>query len=416
MKQGVTNRTNLSKKKTRLFIVIMCIGTLLICLSMLEIAVRILSPQSDLRRRDLLFRYEPFVGFEGIPDKKGIFANTSFKTTTTHNNEGFRDYNHDKKNTHNKFRIITLGDSFTWGHGVENDEIYMKVLEKHDAIIETINMGGSSGDPPTALKVYMSRGLHYEHNVVLHGFFIGNDIVAYYPKDDDSPPQWGFDSKGNFKLIGKMKSPEEVDAIRKEIEERYSPTKRRNLRSSIHYWFTRHFQLCTFVENYRDYYSNILKGSVLYTKILKLFGIENYCAYGFLNYCMEKDPDDVEYGWKLLTATLETMKGYANRAGAKLYIVIIPHIVQTSQSIYESAVRKYGHEPSTYDLIKPNRKLANICKKLKIDYLDLLPVTKEETSKGKVLYYIRDTHWNAEGHKIAAREIYKDMKKRGWIK
>ena len=388
----------------------------MICLAISEIAVRFLSPQSDLRRRDLLFRYEPFIGREGIPNKKGIFANTSFKTTTTHNNEGFRDYNHDKKNTQNKFRIITLGDSFTWGHGVENDEIYMKVLEKYDAIIETINMGGSGGDPPTALKAYMSRGLKYEHNVVLHGFFIGNDIVAYYPKEDDSPPQWGFDSKGNFKLIGKMKSPEEVDAIRKESEEKYSPTKRRNLRSSIHYWFTRHFQLCTFIENYRDYYSNVLKGTVLYTKILKLFGIENYRAYGFLNYCMERDPDEVEYGWKLLTATLETMKGYANRAGAKLYIVFIPQIVQTSQSIYESAVRKYGHDPSVYDLVKPNRKLANICKKLEIDYLDLLPVMREEASNGNQLYYIRDTHWNAEGHRIAAREIYKDIKNRGWIK
>jgi hypothetical protein len=41
---------------------------------------------------------------------------------------------------------------------------------------------------------------------------------------------------------------------------------------------------------------------------------------------------------------------------------------------------------------------------------------REETSNGKQLYYIRDTHWNAEGHRIAAREIYKDMKKRGWIK
>ena len=116
----------------------MCVGTFLICLSISEIAVRILSPQSDLRRRDLLFRYEPFIGREGIPNKKGLFANTSFKTTTTHNNEGFRDYNHDKKNKQNKFRIITLGDSFTWGHGVEDDEIYMKVLENMTQLLKLL--------------------------------------------------------------------------------------------------------------------------------------------------------------------------------------------------------------------------------------------------------------------------------------
>ncbi|MFQ5964753.1 MAG: hypothetical protein ACE5KZ_10765 [Candidatus Scalinduaceae bacterium] len=391
-------------------------GTFLICLLICEVAIRILDPQSDLRRRDLFFRYEPFIGFEGIPNKKGVYATRSFKTTITLNNEGFRDYNHDKKNTQNKFRIITLGDSFTWGHGVENDQIYMKVLEKYDVNIETINMGGSGGDPPGELKAYISRGLHYEHNVVLLGFFIGNDIVAYYPKDDDSPPQWGFDSKGNFVLIGKMKSQEEVDAIRKESEEKYSPTKKRNIRGRIHYWLIRHVQLCTFIDNYRDYYSEIIKGSHLYTRILKFFGIENKRAFGFLNYCMKRDPEDVKYGWKLLAATLKTTKDYVVKAGAKLYVLFIPLRGQVSQKFYERTARKYGHDPSDFDIEKPNRKLSKLCKELEIAYLDLLPAMREESSNGNQLYFTRDGHWNAEGHRIAAREIYKDIKKKDWIK
>lgn len=412
----MTGQTGGGRSKKRLFRIVTFTGTILVCLLILEIAIRILVPQSDLRRKDLFFRYEPFIGFEGIPDKKGIFANTSFKTTILHNKEGFRDVNHDQKNTQNKFRIITLGDSFTWGHGVENDQIYMKVLEKYSPDIETINMGGPGGDPQGELKVYTSRGLRYEHDVVMIGFFIGNDIEAYYPKEENSPPQWGYDSNGDFVLIGKMKSPEEVDAIIRRSEERYSPTKRRNFKSRISYWFVRHFQLCTFIGNYRDYYSNVLKGSVLYTRILKFFGIYNKRAYGFLNYCMGKDSDDVKQGWKLLGGTLETLKDYAGRAGARLYILFIPQIIQTSPSIYESTVRKYGHDPAEYDMEKPNRRLARLCEDLEIDYLDLLPIMKEETTKGIVPYYPRDTHWNAEGHRIAAREIYKDMKKRGWIK
>ncbi len=73
MKKSIVNTSNYNKKKKRIFMVILCIGTFLICLSILEIAVRIISPQSDLRKRDLFFRYEPFIGFEGIPNKKGIF-------------------------------------------------------------------------------------------------------------------------------------------------------------------------------------------------------------------------------------------------------------------------------------------------------------------------------------------------------
>ena len=388
----------------------------MICLSVLEIAVRIISPQSDLRKRDLFFRYEPFIGAEGIPNKKGIYATRSFKITVTHNNEGFRDLNHDKANTHNKFRIVTLGDSFTWGHGVNNDQIYMKVLERINPNIETINMGGSGGDPPTSLKSYMQRGIKYEHDVVLLGFYIGNDIVAYYPKDNDSPPQWGFDSEGKFALIGRMLSQEEVNKIRSKSEERYLPTKKRDFSSRIHYWFIRHFQLCTFIDNYRDYCSNMLKGSSLYTKILKYFGKENKGAYGFLNYCRKTDPEDVEYGWKLLAETLKTMKNYAKQASAKLYVIIIPHDVQTSQKLYERTSRKYGYNQLEFDLEKPNRKLSELCDDIKIDYLDLLPIMKKETLRGNKFYFTRDGHWNANGHSFAAKEIYKDMKDRGWIK
>lgn len=412
----MTNIAQDVRKRNRLFLVITLVGTFIVCLLIIEVAIRTLDPQSDLRRKDLFFQYEPFIGFEGIPDKKGVFANSSFKTTVIHNSEGFRDVNHTRENTENTFRVITLGDSFTWGHGVENDQIYMKVLEEYDPNIETINMGGPGGDPQGELKVYTSRGIKYEHDVVLVGLFIGNDIEAYYPNAKKSPPQWGYDSKGNFVLIGNMKSQEEVDAIRKKSEERYSPTKKRNFRSRTSYWVTRHFQIFTFIGNHRKYYSDVLKGSLLYTKILKLFGINNKRAHGFLNFCTESDPDEAKYGWKLLTGVLETMKGSVASAGAKLYVLFIPQYVQTSQSIFERSVRKYGHDPAKYDVEKPNRELAKLCRKLGIAYLDLLPVMKEETLRGNALYYHRDGHWNVEGHRIAAREIHKDMKKRGWIK
>ena len=204
------DKTKPNRKYTILFSIITIAGTLFICFFISEIAIRIFNPQSNMRERDLFFQYEPFVGFEGIPNKKGIYATRSFKITIIHNSEGFRDVDHDKKNTQNKFRIITLGDSFTWGHGVNNDQIYMKVLEDLNPDIEAINLGGPGGDPPTSLKAYTTWGLDYEHDVVLLGFYVGNDIVAYYPNENSTPPQWGFDSNGKFALIGKMKTPKRL--------------------------------------------------------------------------------------------------------------------------------------------------------------------------------------------------------------
>ncbi|KHE94163.1 MAG: hypothetical protein SCABRO_00084 [Candidatus Scalindua brodae] len=381
-------------------------------LSVLEVAIRIFDPQSDLRRRDLFLRYEPFIGVEGIPNKKGIYATRSFKSTIELNNEGLRDYDHEKLNTQKKFRIIGLGDSFTFGNGVNNDQVFLKVLEKLNSGIETINMSIFGGNPQTSLKIYMSRGLKYEHNIAMLGIFLGSDLATYYPKDSDSPPQWGFDSEDNFVLIGKMLGQEEVEKIRKSSEDNYSPTKNRNLRKRINYWLVRHIQLLTFIGNYRNHFSNVIKGSSLYIKIFKTFGAENKGSYGFPNHCRKKDSTDMDYGWRLLSKSLETMRDYAGETGAELYVVLIPSQLQSSKILYERTLRKHGQDPSEFDLEKPNRKLAQLCESLEIACLDLLPAVKEAVSKGYQLYFIRDGHMNVHGNNFVAKEIYKDLKRR----
>jgi lysophospholipase L1-like esterase len=122
----------------------------------------------------------------------------------------------------------------------------------------------------------------------------------------------------------------------------------------------------------------------------------------------------MDYGWRLLSKTLETMNDYAGQAGAQLYVVFIPFEFQSSEILYERSIRKHGQDPSEFDLEKPNRKLAQLCESLEIAYLDLLPAVKEAVSNGYKLYFIRDGHLNVDGHNFAAKEIYKDLKDR-WL-
>ncbi len=401
--------------KERFFTLTTVFGTLLICLIILEICVRVINPQSDLRRRDLFFRYEPVMGVEGIPRKEGVFATNMFNTTITHNSQGFRDVERSEEKTGNKWRILCLGDSFTWGHGVENEEIYVKVLEKLHPRIETVNMGGPGDDPAGELKVYLYRGWDYAPDLVLVGFYLGNDVRPYYPTEETVPPQFGFDEDGDLSLMGRVLSDEEVEKVWQTSEERYSPEGRRDLRGKIKYWLIKHIQLYTFIDNFQDYYADVLKGSLLYTKTLKLFGIDNHRGLGFLNYCMEKDPQNVADGWRTVEAAFSALKDFTSMNGANLYIVFIPHIAQTSRDLYERNVRSKGYDPREFDLEKPNRRLTQILEKYHIDYLDLLPPFQKATERGKILYYPRDPHWTPEGHRIAAREIYSDFIGRGWI-
>ncbi|WP_162532427.1 hypothetical protein [Candidatus Scalindua japonica] len=116
-----------------------------------------------------------------------------------------------------------------------------------------------------------------------------------------------------------------------------------------------------------------------------------------------KDSPEIDYGWKLLSKTLETMKNYAGKAGAELYVVFIPFEFQSSNILYERFTRKYGKDPSSIDLEKPNRRLAQLCERFDIACLDLLPAVKNAVSKGNQLYFIRDGHLNVDGHNFIYR-------------
>ncbi|MFQ5443059.1 MAG: hypothetical protein ACE5EK_00440 [Nitrospinales bacterium] len=402
------------KIRTRLFKFILFFATLIVCVSIMEISVRWLNPMSNERWSDLFFSYDPILGNSGIANKKGIFASHSFNTTVEHNKEGFRDVDHDRHNSDGKFRIISVGDSFTWGHGVDGHEIYMKVLEQIDPRIETINLGGPGGDPAGELLAYILHGLKYEHDLVMVGIYLGNDLTTYQPNENTSPPRWGYDPDGYFDLIGQVQSPEVTQAIRQQIETKHSPNKYKTLNKRIHYWLIKNFQFYTFLDNLQDGFADRIKSSPWFVKTAGFFGKKAQRGKGFLNHCLKNDPPGEKEAWNYMEEILTRFKMVAEGASARLYLVFIPHVVQTSDSVFVNTVNRLGDDVENFDIWKPNRKLAVLSEKLGIDYLDLLPALREETQKKGLLYYRRDPHWTPAGHRAAAYAIQKDLQSRGF--
>ena len=104
---------------------------------------------------------------------KGI----DFKVST--NSNGFRGAEL-VKNSSNK-KIIFVGDSFTFGYGVDNDQTYpyhiSKPLEKLG--YDVINAGVSGWGGAEQLKFISSKAKKYSPSVIVHGFYL-NDISDAY--------------------------------------------------------------------------------------------------------------------------------------------------------------------------------------------------------------------------------------------
>ena len=59
-----------------------------------------------------------------------------------------------------------------------------------------------------------------------------------------------------------------------------------------------------------------------------------------------------------------------------------------------------------HSLDEGNVLLSRLCEEYQIRYLDLTPRFMERALKGEQLYFRIDGHWNAAGHRLAARTVY----------
>jgi len=118
-----------------------------------------------------------------LPFSLGNFA---FESVAV-NDEGFRDRNFEIEKPENTVRIVGLGDSFTFGNGIENiDDTYLRVLERElnaassDKEYEVLNFALPGIDTQKELEILEERALKYEPDIVIVGFYL-NDLDSLDP-------------------------------------------------------------------------------------------------------------------------------------------------------------------------------------------------------------------------------------------
>jgi lysophospholipase L1-like esterase len=112
------------------------------------------------------------------------------------NSDGFRDYEYAIEKPVNTYRIIALGDSFTYGAGVELEDSWPKILERklnelnNGVHYEVLNFGVPGYNIHDQVEFLKMKGIKYTPDLVIFTF-LGNDIenstaikekVQYYYK------------------------------------------------------------------------------------------------------------------------------------------------------------------------------------------------------------------------------------------
>jgi lysophospholipase L1-like esterase len=312
------------------------------------------------------------LGWADKPNIEGVHVQKEWKTQIRINSKGLRDQDYDYKKPEGINRIVVLGDSFTWGYGVEEYERFTEVLE--DTLLENcqvINTGVCGYGNDQQLLFLKNEGVKYNPDLVVVAFFVGNDILNNLGNINKPLFVLNEDIKLILTNVPVPRKGEDNDDNVKEIVTVFL---------SFNRFMAHHSHAYVFIADRIVSSPNLLN---LFKKIgivdVSLMTSRSYGFYGFNH-----------YNWNLTKAILREIDAVAKTNNAKTMIVIIPTRILVNKN-WDSEI---------------NGALVDFGKENNIAVLDLFPEFREHAKNGEQLYFKMDGHWNANGHKLAAELIY----------
>ncbi|MGQ9793097.1 MAG: alginate O-acetyltransferase AlgX-related protein [Anaerolineae bacterium] len=354
-----------------------------------------------------LWAPHPYLGWFHVPNRGGIVYSEygEFQAPVHINARGLRDREIGYAKPSGVHRVLVLGDSFVEALQVPLEETFVKQLEaelnKTGHPVEVINAGvGGWGTDQEAI-FYAIEGFRYEPDLVLLLFFPHNDVLNNYAPLEVARFH-GAVQKPFFRLEdGNLILPTFPFTSSESSKTKAAPL------LPLSEWLNRYSAL------YRLAVPRIRENPLF----LRPFGSSGLLGVMAV-FAAQDPPVPLLYGvyrpvydaqwqeaWALTEAIIRRLATEVDTHGGQLAVVVIGAPDQVYPERWEATLQRYPQmADQEYDLDLPNRRIAQILKKARIPYFDLLPVFRAAAAQSDVLplYFLRDGHWTSAGHRLAA--------------
>jgi len=367
-----------------------------------EVIIRLLKPQYTFRGlKDIVGRYyapSEFNSFTLQTNYRGTEPSQEYpdqRVEVTTNSLGLRGKEFLPAELSDSTRILVLGDSYTFGVYVNDNETFCSILEQHlrkeDKRAVVLNAGYASGFETDEQYCWLvNRGIQFQPDIIILAAFHGNDIVGI------APQYW------------------------LQVDGQGLPTKIRDPDLFVQDGFLRTLTLDQKAAGGEFVYRlPILRQSHLCIAINRLVNrlVMPPDLYGktatnrTYRHIFGEDSAEFFEKERIFLKLIQGMKHISEANNAKFLVLMIPFNFEVNPPRFQKAMQRYGVSSVKKDYYS---ELELILKGMNIPFINLLNEMRSIPQKG---FYPRngEVHLNAAGHRFVAAKLKEFLLNHNWI-
>ena len=377
-----------------------------LCLAAVEAAARVARRYQkggkEQRTRLQYTEYDPLLGWKHRPGARAQYERREYTTEVAINSRGLRDRERAYTAAPGTFRVLALGDSFIEAFGVPLPETVTQVLERSmtsaGCVFEALNGGTVGYSTDQEFLLYREEGYKYSPQVVVL-FVYYNDVLYNAAATNLQLPKPLLSFKGGRVQVVNFPVP------RRPPDRPADPNATEaSVRGSVALdWIGERLER----SHPRAYNALASLGAWPPTRTQALTSE--------LRVYMRRPPADVRQGWAMTARIVEMLAQEAWARGSRLALVYIPSRMEVSDRDWELTRLRYGLDDAQWDRGAVMARLRDVAAAAHLPLLDLTPAMRNATGVLAWPYYDYDSHWNALGHRVAARELERFLRQQGWL-
>jgi lysophospholipase L1-like esterase len=309
-------------------------------------------PMVPSGERGLFWQYDRELGWKHRPGQRGRFQKPgAFDTAVAINSSGFRGPERSLEPAAGTERLVVLGDSVTWGYGVEDAEVFTEIMGRIRPGTEAVNLAVSGYGTDQESLLLEREGMNWHPSIVLIEV-CENDFV-----DVTRDQVHGLYPKPRFRLRGTELVPPRP------------PVPTVSLVDRGFFWLDTRSWLWRLIGASRP------GGSVV-------SGFQRAAWRVGLSRALPPLPAP-GLGERLLVALLDRTRVTARGGGADFAVFLVAPMSPP----HRRAVEEFGQSA-------------------RVDVIDLAPPFSEAAASGSSpLFLPNDLHWTPVGHEVTAKAI-----------